>query len=313
MTTSRHAQPADAQHTPGFQQFAASYTPRLLDPQRWATIRPIVLELAGRLPPTSDAVLRSRIWMITRYVDWAHHDRGIPLHRDRLLDPDVVDHWLHTNGAAEATNRSARWVLRQVGLHATRAAWTPNTRLGRSPVPAPYTPAEIDNLWRVVDRQQTDRLHRIAAAIVTLGLAAGADGRMLPYITADDFTFDRDHATVRLPRPDRQVPIHPRWTPRVRRIVHGLQPGDLVACSQMLLNSELTNINRSGRHTRVAIRCARLRSTYIVELLERQLPLQVILHATGITTAARLAEHLPYTTPLSDSVIADLLTGTDTA
>ena len=219
-----------------------------------------------------------------------------------MLDPNLVDEWIHKCGWSDGTTRSSRWIFSQLGL-AAKAGWSPQAETPRSRLAAPYSTRELKGVWETVASQHTARLRYVAAVIVTLGLATGADGRNVPHLTRGDISSDVHGTWVQLQAPERRVPVHPRWEVFISELRIG-NPEDRLVGGRYTVNGELGAINQRRSYACPPIQLARLRSTYVVELIERRLPLQTLVAVTGLTTAGRLADFLPCCTKPTDDEIA---------
>lgn len=286
-------------------QVIETYTPRIPS-HRWQLIRPTVLTIMMTAHTSNEATTRTRMRALSAYIDWAHHTRGIPLHIDTLLHPDTIDQWIHTI-TNPGTARSYRYVMRTISPAATRnAPWQPEHAIRRSRLSLPYTPPELAKIHSLADAQPTEYRRNLAHRLITFGLAAGIDGRHHRNLTAGNVIDQGSTIAIRFDH-DRCVTVHPRWNDAIRKAVHRL-PDNEPLCTPSAINCTLVVIN-NHHAANPTLHLGRLRSTYIVELLNRQLPLQVILHATGLVTAGRLAEYLRYTTPLTEHALNNALRG----
>jgi hypothetical protein len=213
--------------------------------------------------------------------------QGIALEIDHVLDPDTVaryiDEGFRGSPSAKATTRSQ---LRRLGRAlATGAPWEPPpAAFSRTKVAPPYSAAELALIDRDTQRQGTQPLRHAARALVTLGVGAGLDGRWNTRIEVADVRRTRGSVEIRVPAPNaRLVVVRERYADEILALATAVGRGPLVG--------------RSTNHKNAAARIAaevvidqgrlvlapkRLRSSWLVSLVEGRVELPVILEAAGL-------------------------------
>ena len=289
--------------------FMSTYAPDGMPASEWAQIKPIVTELMLAREWTSETQLRSRTRLLARYIHWARFTQHRALNRDALVNPDDVDTYLLTNDQSVGTNRTTRWLLKWLGFNATSAAWEPEVRLGRSRPAVPYTADELNRLVELINSQRTDHLQRFARTAFAYGLGVGADGRMITSITPSHVTRDADGVQVRLTTPNRVVAVKRRHEQDVLEALVGLGPNQLIVGTTSALNDSLGKVNRDRDHKCPPLTMSRLRCTYIVDLINRRLPVAVVAAAAGYKASGRLVELMAYAAPVPVDEIDEYLRG----
>src|SRR5207244_10745176 len=76
----------------------------------------------------------------------------------------------------------------------------------------PYSPEELDGLWRDARHQSTPGRQRAGQALIALGAGAGLDGRWVTRVMADDVIRRDGIAFVRVGEPvAREMPVLAGW------------------------------------------------------------------------------------------------------
>ena len=167
---------------------------------------------------------------------------------------------------------------------------------------APYSPAELEILWADALQQPSIVRRRAARALLALGLGAGLDGRWIARIGPDAVHRGDGFVAVSVPAPAaRLVVVRSCWEDEILDLA-------ATAGSGVLLGRRSESRNRVGDIAK-RLRCpvghprissARLRSSWLVDLLGDGVPITVICTAaglSGITTLSDLLAHLPCVDP----------------
>ena len=125
-----------------------SYVPKALRTEDWEPIASFTRALAHDLHPKDDRRAVEVMRTLSQVVSWAHRD-GLPLDRERIFTPDVIDRYIAVGAAhlSEPSRATRRADLRRFSRSLTRKApWEPEPprmRGGYSIVP--YTDDEVIN------------------------------------------------------------------------------------------------------------------------------------------------------------------------
>lgn len=219
------------------------------------------------------------------------------------LNPARVDWFLDTACAHLAPGTRGTYRSRLKSLR--QAIYGPDNGVGKpisftaSDAARPYTPAEQAALWSCAKGQPTDSLRRGLMTILTLGFGCGLDSAEAMKILTGHVRLCGDAGTVvHVPPPrERLVVCRRRWEPALREVVadtrqdYLLRPG-APSRGKNLVTNLLARAHRSPATP--AISPARMRSTWITELLSAHVPLTVVVAASGLETLRSLDRLLPY-------------------
>jgi integrase len=206
---------------------------------------------------------------------------------NRFIETGLDDKKPNTKG----TYRSA---LRRRGKRINkRGGWEPQGKqLARVHTKPPYTTAEVAILRQLPSVQSTELRRDRLATVIGLGLGAGLDGRDLPGLTAANITTTETGMTVRVTRKGRErtVPVLPGYRSLVAHALK-LDPGTTIVPNG---DNAVGNLFRNAHSDKIIIQASRLRSTWIVAQLNRQIPLPVLLRAAALRSARVVTDLLEY-------------------
>ncbi|WUO58813.1 hypothetical protein OG960_39710 [Streptomyces sp. NBC_00280] len=297
--------------------------PETVPPAKWRRIAPVVRSLgfltvaAGPYGP--DVIMTP----LARLVAWVEA-QGLPLEPSVILDQSTVERFILVGCPDMAANSrrtcssqlrraSEALLLDQLGQH-------PPIRLKATATPvAPYPQAEVARWLIWAQSLPTPAQRRNAGLLFCLGIGCGLAVEDVVYVQGRD--------------------IHPGPTGRALVKVHGRRPRTVVCRSayEELLLAEAADIpadayafrpgwqERTSKHIasdwlakypRIIGRCdgavlqtQRLRTTWIVDLLNARIPLNVILKASGLTTLHSLSRYLVFLHDVPEVDASDLLRG----
>jgi hypothetical protein len=252
----------------------------------------------------SDRRTRRQLFRLTR---WATGE-GIPLDRERILDPDTVERFVTHALGAERSRSTYRAVLRRVGPMLTKnAPWEPRPEaIARRQLAPPYSDAEVGVLADDANAQPTVARQRAAWAFLLLGLGAGLDGRWATRVTGRDVTYDGTVVRVQVGEPAARSVV----------VLGALEASLLdlaeLSGSECLVGGHSLSNRRTGHltgrlvtptgHPRLAP--ARLRSTWLLWHVRAGTGLPELCEAAGLQGPAVLGDLLVYVEPLPKAVAA---------
>ena len=243
------------------------YQPRFVPLQLWRDqLRDFVMPAIGKLAPATPssagefarALIRISVWCLSQ---------GTALDWERVLDPDTVERFVSVGITDDSSRATYRALLRRLGpLLTSKAPWEPRPEgVSRQHLAPPYSPEELEGLWRDAQHQSTPARERAGRALIALGAGAGLDGRWVTRVTADDVIRSDGIVFVRVGEPvAREVPVLARWELEVVRL--GAAAGD-----QFLVGGHSLSRNRAGflackfqvAHGHPPLSALRLRSTWL--------------------------------------------------
>ncbi len=158
-----------------------SYVPKALRPQDWELIAQFTRALAHDLHPKDDRRAVEAMRTLSQVVSWAYRE-GLPLDRERIFTPDVIDRYIAVGAAhlSEPSRATRRADLRRFSRALThKAPWEPEPprmRGGYSIIPLdaviagfvlpasgqPHT-MTMAGLWRTLQKLTPAQLESLAS------------------------------------------------------------------------------------------------------------------------------------------------------
>ena len=293
-------------------------TPRQLDPVlakiidsfdlsahgvRAAQIRPFMREVLTASSLTGHESVRKHCRHLAHLAAFAITN-GRPLVTETMLTTDGIDDYIRRGMTADSDHNRAERRRRLLALAANvnpgPASPAKLTPIGHIAVKPPYTPAEAAVIARVAGTQPTHAKGRDLAAVVGLGLGAGADSVDLRHLYVRDID-DRSaqglvvHFAGNRPR---EVPVRANLEGLVRSALANRRATDLVLGHQLdRRNTAARAVNNAALYKVPHIEPARLRATWLVDVMTDTIPIGLILRAAGLKSARTLTDLLPYTGP----------------
>ena len=286
-----------------------AYLPILALPY-WDVIGAFVEAAVADTVAASSREERDLFAAATPMVLWAWQARGVPLERVRVFRQSMVEQFIHlgmpgTARGSRATLRSALWRMTEVLNPAD--AQGKHRPIPRSAPTAPYSKAEIAELYSWANTQSTLNRSRDALSLLALGLGAGLPTREILEVRTGDISFGT--ATGGTPTASvviwrglpRVVPVQPDWVRTVRTVHDQLGEDAWMFCPRRTGtgSGQVTNFLTRSRTT-LDVRPARMRATWLVRHLAGSTPADELLRIAGLKHYAaldRLIELLPKSPP----------------
>jgi hypothetical protein len=273
-------------------------------------LRDFVIQAVLRVAPGGRSSAQSTVHALSHLAVWCLA-QGMPLTWDVVLDPDTVERYICVGIPKSRSRGTYRALLRRLGpLLTTKAPWEPRPEaVNRRHVAAPYSPDELDLLWRDALHQGTSTRQRAGQALIALGAGAGLDGRWCTLVAAVDVIRRDGIVLVRAGEPmARQVPVLARWEGVVC---------DLAASAGFLVGGHSLAKNRASNlamkfqvgHGHPAVSAARLRATWLVHHLVVGTRLPELMRAAGLSGVTVLSDLLADVPVLEDEQAAAMLRG----
>lgn len=311
-TAQRHA-PLHADQ----QDFLDAYQPLKISADAWIRVREPVRAFMSRTGGflTGLPTFRNHLTHVTHFAVWLD-TQGQPVTPHTLTNLTLIDEFTRVGQAGTSKNGADR----RSRLRWLAAAVNPDIQLPtrgytipRPPIKPPYTDPEVSAIVRVAGIQPTAEMTRQLSAVVGLGLGAGCDGTDLKAMRADDVEDSGDDGivvTIRSRGGQRRVAVLRPYEDLVRRSVTGLNPGQLLlGQKEDRANVSTPILSRAKLYGDVPrIEPGRLRTTWLASLMRRPVPLQVILHAAGLTSARTLTDLLPHLSGADATTLRDQVT-----
>ena len=283
------------------EQFMATFVPKSIDRSKWESdARPFVVDLMRRSHVTGKATFPQLMSDVCIYVGWAMK-QGLELDLHVLMDHDRIEQWSATEAEnlSQSTTGNRRSRLRNLASHVLPGPAAPPrpAAISRAVVQPPYSLAEIAAIIRLVGNQPTKTKRRQLSLLVAAGLGAGASARDIRHLHRKDIR--REGAGVwwlTLAHPPREVPLVAQYGDLLKVGIERTAPEKLLIGTRIDRKSAVSWIVDASAVSddHPAISQARLRSTWMLELMCRPVPLAHVLRVTGLSSCRSLTDLLPY-------------------
>lgn len=286
------------------QQKVDAYKPQIMTNDQWATWGESIVESLVATKPTATGSARRVLSIMASFavsLDGWGLDAPIQPH---FTLPNLERHIAGLKTAG--TRRTARRDLLATGrIVNPKTEWPMQVEpVPRSDRAEPYSEEEIESFVRAAVEYPGDRQRRLLQVCLALGLAAGLDGRSVPEIAPADISSSNGVVTVQL-RSGVVVPLPGIFGEWLTAWANTTAPGQPIVGKQLINQLVSTLESDTGQQ----LRLARLRTTWIVALLECRLPIQDILLVTGLKTPSSLERYVAFASPVSVSEASQLLAG----
>ncbi|MGC3995185.1 MAG: site-specific integrase [Propionicimonas sp.] len=288
-------------------QTVAAYCPASLPEHAWSRVAPFVRQaVLDYLPHSRQRQPRKLLSALAPYVVWANTAAGCDLTRESVFDPQQISYYAtsvltgmtdNTRAAVRARLLRMADFLEPAGRRAVRM-----TSFARQ-VTAPYSTREV-SMVRAWPLQLSSAYRKHAAAcIVNFGLGAGLRAGELSTITREDVTRDEHGVLVNVTTgmAPRAVPILAAYESQCLALAQAVRPGSLVFRSERVGTSSNSAIAKWGGKLETdsgfPINLGRLRATWILSHLNRDVPPETVLLAAGISGITSLGRFRPWIDP----------------
>lgn len=274
--------------------FIDNYEPIGMEPELWARIARIVRDEVKRAGFQTVAAVVRHCTTLGLYMAW-RDAQGLSLNVAEAMKLEGIDQF-YLRGLAkygDRTKNDYRSRLRTLASRITPDVGAQVPSLGYNSVRPGYTSVEEAMIRRVSLGQPRPETRRRLCAVVGLSGGGGLDAQDLRWLFAEHIEVRDDgiHVDVHGPKA-RQVVIRRIYEPLVLAGIEGLSPGDAV------VKLDRDKANPAARVIADAqlfddvpkVDMRRLRTTWITWLVTERIPLDVILSASGLTSARTLID-----------------------
>lgn len=270
----------------------AGYTPKFVSETTWATVAPVVKEIALEAFEAGGAehfhLRQDRHSEVSKYlralthVAAACHRVGRPVTRETVLDTDICHAALSELAQTHRNTATVRTYLNKITMTLTGETVSLQPREPKEHA-RPYTQKDFDCLRHWVQSQSTEVKRRQAYTVLALGLGAGiCDG--METVLAGDVSV-RDGVTwvhvehLRGAGYAPEVPVASVFGPGLAAVAEAKTPEEPLLPYRDVNDLAKGELNRR-RTFRVSLR--RLRATWAVQVI-RSVPREVAVAAIGTT------------------------------
>lgn len=289
------------------------FSPNQIPPGVWDAIGPTVRDVVSKSKPRGVDQARELLTRTAFLAYWCHQ-HAIEVRPEVMLAPNTIDRFV-IEGLAHLTEGSRanyRSLLRQVGAAVLGPkVYPPQLHFGLAERPPPYPANDLTALVGWSRGLPTPRMRDGAQTL--LGLGAGAGLTSVEVSAADAQWVESGEAGLDIVIPGeraRRVPVLPDWEWAVRVAVERARGGLLFLPqrSQVLTKQVSQFVEGLPRHDAPKLSARRLRSTWIVRLLDAHVPLNAIVVASGVQ-AEHVASYARYMAPVTDDVALRMIRG----
>jgi hypothetical protein len=278
-------------------EFLDKYRPERIDDATWSVVGPIVRSVISSSGYTGEESVKKHSGALAAYLAWRHQER-LAVEVEHALVHEAIDaYFMRGLGDTSArVRRDYRSRLHNLASRTNPGLTAPSvTTDGYLSIRPGYTSVEETAIRRVTLRQRRPQTRRQLCAVVGLCGGAGVDPRDLVHM-------DRSHIDdrgasggvwVSIPGPRaRTVVVRRDYEDLVRMAIDGLgEHAPLVGCTLGKSGSVANAVDNADTYDDCPpIDARRLRTTWITWLATNRVPLNVILHAAGLTSARTLTD-----------------------
>ncbi|KQQ92547.1 hypothetical protein ASF62_11875 [Leifsonia sp. Leaf325] len=290
------------------------YEPKHEARQHWPEVRDFVVASVLEYAPTSSRMARANMSVLARYAVWLVYTAGLALRRDVAFDENNA-------------HRFIKSVLRHLsGDYSYRSELTIVNyaeRLGRQPrremlSPAPvttartYTDRELSALLSAVVTRPTAYSRCEGRALLALGAGAGLRASEMHRVRVGDVDREGSDVVVVVTggTHPRRVPVRSDWVKVLNDCIGDRSADEYLAWeNQARTESSLTRgiAERTGFGPNPDP--LRLRATWLVNLLNASIPLNLLLAVSGYSSTTALQPFLNAMAPTDATAFRSALTG----
>jgi hypothetical protein len=299
-----------------------SYTPRFAGPS-WGRVAPLVRQIVREADPLLPYKATELLGPLAKLAVFADGE-GLPAAPQAWLSPEFIERFIQVG--CPAVGEATRGNYRSRLLRLREAVISPPLRTGKpvklsaSDPSRPYTTAEQAALWGWAAGQSTAALRSGCRVLLALGLGVGLDSPEVVPLRAHDVRACPGNGvvTVSVRGPRARLVVCRRRFERVLadeadragrpgQATYLFRPGHASRGKNTVTNF----LARTAKDPKVpALSMGRVRSTWLVGLIDEGLPLTVIVSASGVKTLHGLSRVLPYARATQADEAANWLRGT---
>ncbi|GMA23754.1 hypothetical protein GCM10025864_15130 [Luteimicrobium album] len=291
------------------------YVPHAVRPEDWEPVadftRAVVLDVHPEQARAAIEAMRTT----SQFVVWAHR-QGLPLDREAIFTPDVVERYIAIGcpNLVESSRATRRSDLRRFSVQVTKKApWRPAPpRLRGDYAVIPYTPDQVSRMLEVASQQRTPVRRRRLTAVLALGLGTGTYPREIWQLTTENLVERHGHLCLAVPGANaRIVPVTPPHDQTLARI-RAEDPGST------LLGFAAREWDRSRlwhmiEHAELPpdcppIKLSNLRATWILGHLINRVHLNGLARMAGVSSWKTFGHLMAYMPPIDERALVEELT-----
>lgn len=293
-------------HAFGVSLVIDAYTPKGIDRWIWLEVRDTVTQIVRAAKPFSADEARAALRSVTRLTVWSHQELGFELDPSLILHASSIERFISITMADVSAPSQRRESQRLLAIAAAvhRTTTVPSRRTGRLARSSQYSSKAIAGIIGWAASQSSERLRANAELVIGMAFGAGLTAAEILLIRAGNIVELDGLLIVTVPGENpRQVPVRRFWASLIRERVLSRLSKDLLIQSDQLERSTtslMTIFHGSGQAHRPDPQ--KMRSTWIIALLNERLPVPAVLAAAGLKHSGSLNRYLPFVNVDTDMV-----------
>lgn len=294
-----------------------------IPPAQWDAIKNFVKDAVADSDPNGVIASRNVHVHCAKFVHWAWNEAGLPLDREAIFRPAVIDNFIEFGfpGETASTLSTYRGSLYRMAERLQRGPdrIMPRRRISRgNHTSAPYDSAELAQLELWATHQKTDYRTFNATLVLCVTLGAGLRASEVLAATTEDVVVDEVGVCLRV-RGERQrvVPVLDEWSAALRHVAEN-KPDD---AAYLLSPRRQRNVN-PGLLSAFIEDCGtyglrpnpqRLRCTWIVRHLNSGIHAATLARIAGLADAGGLTKYWQFAHEPDPGAARELLHGRTTS
>jgi hypothetical protein len=299
-------------------QYIETIRPKVED-AAWRRVFAEVQRIVKAAEPDTPYSARELLGPLAKLAVFAD-GRGMPGSADVWLDREVIELFISLGcpDVSEATraNYRSRLVRLREALFGPDLPGGPPARLSGSTASRPYTGSELSGLWSSAAGQPTGQLRDGLKTLLALGMGCGLDSPEVIPLRVHDVRRTGPSGPVVVAvrgRRARLVVCRAAWENVLADVVERATAGSWLFRPDATARSTntVTNFLDRTRPSTEALRLVmgRARATWIVELINAQVPLPVLVAAAGVDSLHALSRLMPHVAVVGADEAARFLRG----
>ena len=273
------------------------YVPQI--PKRdWAAIREFVLDAVAIAADGTTVRPDRALMIVTPFARWAISLQGLPQEASAVFNMSVIEAYCDSLTISDGSVATYRSILRSVADRVAPAESTGPTRsYSRRQIQDPYNETELQRYRSWANGQPTATKTRQAKLLLSCGAGAGLRPIEITALRPQDLTIIESGITIHVDStPPREVTILAEWEDMLLEAVSGIAPSAVAWGDTPIVSKNKNLVSNFAEHSAGAAPVAsRLRTYWLVNLLNRRVHLEVIMLAAGFKRFDNLPQILKFT------------------
>ena len=284
---------------PELEQLLVTYEPSGTQAAYWPAVRDVFEATMRASHLRGVESFKKHRSVVAHFLLWRSSTSKSVEFPDSFTQANVDEYYLHGMAWTQRTRNDYRNRLtnlcRRVNPAANSVVLAPGS--GYSSVRPGFSDDDMARICWAVKRERSAPVRRQLQAVVGLCGGAGLTATDIRYLTAGRvLDHNETGIEIRVAGPQaRVVWVREDYEPLVRAGIDGLGPDNLVIGVKQTRRNVIGNlVTRAALHDCPHFDASRLRSTWLMWLMNQPVRLSVIMYASGLKTARSLVDLLAY-------------------